>query len=72
MSTNKAENYFGQLKRSLNGTFHHVSEEHLDRYLAEFDFRFSTRKMTDTQRVYRLMGQVAGRRLAYRPLTGDQ
>ena len=69
VSTNKAENYFGQLKRSIDGTFHQVSHEHLDRYLAEFDFRYSTRKLTDTQRVYRLMGQVAGRRLAYRPLT---
>ncbi|MCU1465627.1 MAG: putative transposase for insertion sequence element [Actinomycetia bacterium] len=69
VSTNRAENYFGQLKRSIDGTFHKVSHEHLDRYLAEFDFRYSTRKLTDTQRVYRLMGQVAGRRLAYRPLT---
>jgi transposase-like protein len=69
VSTNKFENYFGQLQRSIAGTFHHVSHEHLDRYLAEFDFRYSTRKLTDTQRVARLMGQVAGRRLAYRPLT---
>ena len=70
VSTNKVENYFGQLQRSIDGTFHHVSHEHLSRYLAEFDFRYSTRKLTDTQRVARLMGQVAGRRLAYRPLAG--
>lgn len=44
--------------------------EHLPRYLAEFDYRYSTRKMTDTQRMNKLMGQVAGRRLSYRPLTG--
>jgi transposase-like protein len=70
VSTNAAENYFGQLKRSLHGTFHHVSHEHLDRYLAEFDFRYSTRKMTDTARLHRLMG-TTNRRLSYRPLTGQ-
>jgi hypothetical protein len=32
------------LKRSIDGTHHHVSREHLNRYLAEFDFRYSTRK----------------------------
>ncbi len=71
VTTNAVENYFGQLKRSIDGTFHHVSHEHLHRYLAEFDFRFSTRKMSDTDRVHRLMGQARGRRLAYRPLTGS-
>jgi hypothetical protein len=70
VSTNKAENYFGQLQRSLAGTFHHVSDVHLPRYLAEFDFRYSTRKMTDTARLHRLMG-TTNRRLSYRPLTGQ-
>lgn len=37
--TNLAEGYFSQLKRSVNGTYHHVSRRHLPRYLAEFDFR---------------------------------
>ena len=69
-STNKAENYFSQLKRSLDGTHHNVSTEHLGRYLAEFDYRYSTRKTTDTQRMARLMGQTAGRRLTYKRVTG--
>ena len=68
-STNRAENYFSQLKRSIDGTHHHVSEEHLNRYLAEFDFRYSTHQATDTERMDMLMGKVAGRRLTYRPLT---
>lgn len=67
--TNKAENYFSQLKRSIDGTHHHVSIEHLDRYLAEFDFRYSTHQITDIERLKMLMGNVAGRRLTYRPLT---
>jgi len=36
---NSAENYFSIFKRGVIGTFHHISEQHLDRYLAEFDFR---------------------------------
>jgi transposase-like protein len=68
--TNAAESYFSQLKRSLDGTFHHVSKEHLPRYLAEFDFRYNTRKMTDSERVQSLVDKTVGKRLTYRPLTG--
>jgi transposase-like protein len=70
ITSNACEGFFSQLKRSLDGTHHHVSTQHLPRYLAEFDFRHSTRKMTDTARMFTLMGRVEGRRLAYRPLAG--
>lgn len=69
ITSNQAENFFSQLKRSIDGTHHHVSREHLDRYLAEFDFRYSTRHLSDTARMRKLLGQVDGRRLSYRPLT---
>jgi transposase-like protein len=65
VSTNVAENYFSQLKRSLDGTHHHVSKEHLNRYLTEFDFRYSTCKRTDFERMGILMTRVGGRRLRY-------
>lgn len=65
-TTNRAENFFGQFKRSLNGTHHHVSREHLDRYVSEFAFRHTSHHMPDTDRIERLMGQVVGRRLAYK------
>lgn len=70
VSTNRAEGYFAQLKRSIDGTHHNVSREHLPRYLAEFDFRYSTCKMTDAQRVQVLVDRTAGKRLTYRPLRG--
>lgn len=70
VTTNHAEGFFSQLKRSIDGTHHHVSVEHLPRYLAEFDFRYTTRKMTDTKRVNELAGRVGGRRLTYKPLIG--
>lgn len=56
------------LKRSLDGTHHHVSHKHLHRYLAEFDFRYSTRGESDTVRMRRIVEQADGRRLTYRPL----
>jgi transposase-like protein len=68
--TNLAENFFSQFKRSLDGTHHHVSREHLPKYVTEFDFRYSTRRLSDTQRMQRLMGQTANRRLSYKRVKG--
>ncbi|HEX2576072.1 MAG TPA: IS1595 family transposase [Aquihabitans sp.] len=68
ISTNAIESFFSQLKRSLDGTHHHVSRKHLARYLGEFDFRHSTRKMPDTVRFSMLVERTEGVRLAYRPL----
>ncbi len=65
VTTNHAETYFSQLQRSLDGTHHHVSGEHLGRYLAEFDFRYTTCKQTDTERMERIVEQTGGRRLTY-------
>lgn len=70
VTTNQAENYFSQLKRSLDGTHHHVSRKHLPAYLAEFDFRHSTRELSDTDRMTKLVRRASGRRLSYKPLTG--
>jgi transposase-like protein len=69
-STNKAENFFSQFKRSLDGTHHHVSREHLGRYANEFAFRYSTCKISDTERLMELMSRVPGRRLSYKRIVG--
>ena len=66
VSTNALENFFGQLKRSLDGTHHAVSPEHLHRYCDEFAFRFTTRKMSDTDRMRLIATRAGGRRLTYR------
>ena len=68
-TTNSAEGFFSQVKRSIDGTHHHVSVEHLNRYLGEFDFRYTTRKMSDGERTAELAGKMTCR-LSYRPLTG--
>lgn len=67
--SNTVENFFSILKRGINGTFIHVSEAHLSRYLAEFDFRYNHRSglgVDDTQRTDELLRNVAGKRLTYR------
>lgn len=63
---NTAEGFFSQLKRSIDGTHHHVSEWHLHRYVAEFDYRYSTRKIKDGERTVKAIRQAAGKRLRYR------
>jgi transposase-like protein len=47
--TNTIENYFSILKRGINGVYHHVSQQHLKRYLAEFDFRYNERAALGVQ-----------------------
>jgi len=69
VSTNMAEGYFAQLKRSIDGTHHKVSVEHLPRYVAEFDFRRSTCKMSDAARMAQMVDQAEGRRLSYKRIT---
>lgn len=66
--SNTVESYFGILKRGITGVYHHVSEEHLQRYVDEFDFRFTNRKsqgIDDAQRADLLLKGVVGKRLTY-------
>lgn len=63
--SNTVESSFSLLKRGLIGTFHHVGEQHLQRYVTEFDFRWNNRKICDRERVDVLLQGVAGRRLMY-------
>jgi transposase-like protein len=39
--TNTVEGFLGQIKRSIDGTYHRISEQHLQSYLDEFSFRLS-------------------------------
>lgn len=66
--TNTVEGYFSILKRGIIGTYHHVSAEHLKRYLAEFDFRFNERAaldVDDAQRTLKALKGIEGKRLTY-------
>lgn len=63
IGTNPAEGFFSQLKRSVDGTHHHVGREHLSRYLGQFDFMYSRCRWTDSERMRDLLAHVHGRRL---------
>jgi transposase-like protein len=67
--SNTAEGVFSILKRGVYGTFHSISEAHLHRYLAEFDFRYSNRialGVDDTMRTDEMLRGIGGKRLTYR------
>ena len=64
--TNFAESYHSLLKRGIVGSFHHVSEQHLPRYLREFEFRWNSRKETDGERTVAAIQGARGKRLYFR------
>jgi transposase-like protein len=64
--TNTLEGWFSLLKRGINGTFHHVSEKHLDRYIDEFVHRYNWREMDDVQRTIKAIKGAPGKRLYYK------
>ena len=69
VTTNSAESSFALLKRGLVGTFHSVSEQHLQRYATEFDFRWNTRQklgFNDANRAAVALKNIGGKRLMYR------
>jgi transposase-like protein len=68
VSTNELEGFFSVLKRGLVGTYQHVDQKHLDRYLAEFDFRQNNRAklgIDDERRADLAIKGFAGKRLTY-------
>ena len=67
--SNTVENFFSIFKRGVIGTYHHMSEAHLARYCAEFDLRYNTRDMTDSERAATIIKGGEGRRLTYRRTT---
>ena len=67
--SNTVEGFFSILKRGVIGTYHSISEAHLARYLAEFDFRYNNRialGVNDTMRADELLRGIGGKRLTHR------
>ncbi len=68
VTTNTVEGFFGVMKRGINGVYQHVSEHHLKRYLAEYDFRHTNRiamGCDDITRTDRMVAGIVGKRLTY-------
>jgi len=64
--TNSAEGFFSIFKRGMKGVYQHCSEKHLHRYLAEFDFRYNARKISDGERAALAVMGIENKRLTYR------
>lgn len=68
-TTNNVENFFGVFKRGMRGTYTFCGEQHLQRYLNEFAFRYSNRSgigVNDAARANRALKGIEGKRLTYR------
>jgi hypothetical protein len=66
--TNTLEGFFSVFKRGLVGVYQHIDEKHIDRYLAEFDFRYNNRAklgINDVERADRAIKGAVGKRLTY-------
>jgi transposase-like protein len=68
--TNRMENFWSLLKRSIGGTYVSVEPFHLFRYLDEQAFRYNERKATDAERFQKVLGCVGGKRLTYAQVKG--
>jgi transposase-like protein len=64
--TNTSECRFSLMKRAVFGAHHSISEAHLSRYLAEWDFKWNTRKTNDGERAALALKGAEGKRLTYR------
>lgn len=72
--TNTVENFFPIFKRGVFGCYFHVSEAHLHRYVAEFDFRHNHRErfaFDDLARADVALRGVAGKRLTYKTTVAE-
>jgi len=70
---NTLESIFSVFKRGVKGVYQHCGEQHLHRYVAEFDFRYNNRTamgVEDSTRTARALAGIVGKRLTYRRAGG--
>ena len=71
--TNTVEGAFSIFKRGMKGVYQHCGEQHLHRYLAEFEFRYNYRiknGFNDRERAYEGLKGIVGKRITYRTANG--
>jgi transposase-like protein len=69
VTTNSVEGFFGIFKRGITGIYQHCGEQHFQRYLDEFTFRYNNRSrlgIEDAERAVLAIYGAGGKRLAYR------
>ena len=68
---NGMENFWSLVKRCIKGTYIHLDDEHVFRYMEEQTFRYNNRHHNDTQRFTKALASITGKRLTYQELIGD-
>jgi transposase-like protein len=71
ITTNTVEGFFGLVKRGIYGTYHHVGRGYLQQYLNEFDFRYNSRKISDSDRTLLAVKALGGKRLMLKEPSGS-
>ena len=66
--TNGIESFWAMLKRAHQGTFHHLSAKHLQRYVNEFVGRHDVRERDTVDQMANVVAAMVGKRLMYRDL----
>ena len=69
--TNGIESFWALLKRGYHGTYHHMSEKHLGRYVGEFSGRHNDRKSDTLDQMAAIVRGMNGKRLQYCDLVAD-
>jgi transposase-like protein len=72
---NTVEGFYSVFKRGMKGIYHHCGEGVLQRYVAEFDFRYNNRVrlgVDDVERTDRALKGIVGKRLTYRTTRGSR
>ena len=66
--TNGIESFWATLKRGYHGSYHHMSEKHLGRYVGEFSGRHNDRRADTIDQMKTMARNMAGKRLRYNDL----
>ena len=65
VTTNKIENMFSVLKKTINGMHNIVGDEHMERYANMYSFRRSVSDLSPYEKMEKLFSQIDDTRLTY-------